>query len=745
MIRNSARTVCFISSFPPRQCGIANFTNDLIKAIGIKREEEFTPLVVAMRASEDVKYSDPVALQIRQNVEGDYRAAADYINYSHADVVCLQHEYGLFGGEQGNYLLLLLRRLRVPVVTTFHTVLEEPEDIQQQVLKEIADISYRVVVMSRQGISMLKKVYNIPDEKVLLLPHGIPDLPLVESKNYKRKLGLSDREIILTFGLISRNKGIEVMIKAMPDIISQEPSALYAVAGATHPNVVLTDGEEYRLSLQRLVTELNLQEHVIFYNHFIRVPQLHQWLCAADYYVTPYLHAQQLTSGTLAFALGSGKAIISTPYWYAEELLSDGCGRLVPFGDSRAIAANIVELLEDRKSCLNLRKKAYARGREMVWPKVGTRYWKLLSEPKRPAAARPLLRGTGAEESRSVVDLPELKLDHLTRLTDSVGLIQHAKFIVPNREHGYCTDDNARALEVIVKYYRTKKDKEALRLLNIYLGFVHYAQHSDGNFQNFVDYHRKLVEPDKPGDALGRALQGLGAVLAYAPTPAYLPFVKDCFNRAVRHLPVASLRGRAYSIAGLYYYFKQFGEEDEKRRLLRQNAELLAGAFEDGCEGDWRWFEGELAYDNAALPLGLFTAARALDDSSYLSKAVESCDFLLKHTYQDRLFSFIGNRGWFNLGGVKARFEQQPIEAGSTVLMLRSAYEATGESKYLTLMRKAFDWFLGDNDLQVPVYDLVTGGCGDGLDKDGVNGNQGAESVLSFLHALICVWETYAS
>ena len=745
MAKSSVRTICLISSFPPRQCGIANFANDLINAIRINRKDNFSPLVVAMRGAEQLDYSDPVVLEIRQDVEGDYRAAADYINYSQADVVSLQHEYGLFGGEDGNYLLLLLRRLHVPVVTTLHTVLDEPSDSQRKVLTEIADISYRVVVMSRQGLSMLRDVYGIEREKIVLLPHGIPDLPLVDSRNYKRKLGLSDREIILTFGLLSRNKGIEVMIKAMPEIVAQEPSALYAIVGATHPNVLLSDGQEYRLSLQRLVADLNLQEHVLFYNHFIRVPELYQWLCAADFYVTPYQQVQQLTSGTLAFALGSGKAIISTPYWYAEELLSGGCGRLVPFGDSQAIAAEIGKLFKDQKARLALRKRAYARGREMVWPKVAARYWKLLSEPRRPVAVTPSLRKPVAEQAVSMVDLPELKLDHLTRMTDSVGLIQHAKFIVPNRDHGYCTDDNARALEVVVKYYRNKKDKEALRLLNIYLGFVHYAQHADGSFQNFISYDRKFCNPDQPGDALPRALLGLGAVMANAPTPAYLSFAKDCFDRAVLHLPAKSFRGQAYSIIGLSYYLRQFADEADKRDLLRRSADLLAGALQENSGKDWTWFEDELIYDSAALPHSLFVAGEIFNDSSYRSKAVDSCEFLLKHTFDGQHFSFVGNQGWLPRGGVKARFGQQPIEACSTTLMLRLAYEATGEARYLSLMRKAFDWFMGDNDLQVPVYDLVTGGCGDGLEKDGVSANQGAESLLSFLNALISVAESYAS
>ena len=742
MIADPKRSVCFISSFLPQQCGIANFTNDLINAIGANAED-FSPSVVAVRGVGPISYADPVKFEIRKHIEADYWSAADYINFSQAQMVSLQHEYGLFGGEQGNYLLLLLRQLRVPVVTTLHTILDDPSDVQDKVLSEIADISYRVIVMSQRGISMLTDIYKVPRPKIVHLPHGIPDLPMVNPDNYKRKFGLGGRKIILTFGLISRNKGIEVMIRALPNIVAEDPSVLYAVVGVTHPSVKLSDGEEYRLSLQRLVAKLGLEKHVIFYNRFVKVPELYQWLCAADFYVTPYLHAQQLTSGTLAFALGSGKAIVSTPYWYAEELLADGRGRLVPFGDSQAIAATVVELLRDRRACRAMRKRAYTLGREMTWPSVGARYWKLFSQPRRPAKA--IFRTAVAEQTRSVVDLPDLRLDHLVRLTDEVGLIQHAHFIVPDRSHGYCTDDNARALELMIKCYRNKNDKEVERLLSIYLGFVCHAQRPDGGFHNFVSYDRRFAEPDVPGDALPRAIIGLGALLAYPPTRAYLPFVKERFDRAVNYLPVESLRGRAYSIIGLNYYLRTFGEADDMRKMLKRNAELLISAYKHHCRQDWAWFEDQVIYDGASIPQALFVASDTLENSPYLDIAVQSCEFLLRHIYNGHHFSFVGNDDWLVRGGQKARLDQQPIEAASTVLMLRAAHQATGRVEYLTLMRKAFDWFMGDNDLQIPVYDLVTGGCGDGLHKDGISVNQGAESLLSFLGALICVRDSYTS
>ncbi|MHC4184839.1 MAG: glycosyltransferase family 4 protein, partial [Planctomycetota bacterium] len=331
MTKGTTRKVAFVSSFPPRKCGIATFISDLVRAVTSAARGQFQPLVVAMRSDNDLKYDDPVKFEIRQKVKNDYISAADYVNFSNVDLVSVQHEFGLFGGEAGSYLSLLVDRLSAPVITTLHTVLNEPNPDYYESMVDVCNASYKVITMNERGVDMLRDIYGISGKKVDLIAHGIPDLPFVDSNYYKHKFGVDGRRTILTFGLLSRNKGIEVMLKAMPAIVKADPSILYIVLGMTHPNVLKHEGESYRLSLQRMVKDLGLQEHVVFHNRFVNEEELHNFLCAADIYVTPYLNREQLTSGTLSFAVGTGKAVVSTPYWAAMELLAEGRGKLVGF------------------------------------------------------------------------------------------------------------------------------------------------------------------------------------------------------------------------------------------------------------------------------------------------------------------------------------------------------------------------------------------------------------------------------
>ena len=530
MVKRAKKRVVFLSSFLPRKCGIATFTTDLIANTSTAAKGEFEPLVVAMRSGDELKYDHPVKFEIRQNVKKDYISAADYINFSHVDLVSVQHEFGLFGGEGGAYLSLLLNRLKAPIFTTLHTVLDEPDETYRKSMVDLCQASYKVVTMNERGVTMLSEVYGVSGEKVELIAHGIPDLPFVDSNYYKHKFGMEDRKTILTFGLLNQNKGIEVMLNAMPRIIEAEPSVVYIVLGMTHPNVLKHDGESYRFSLQRLVKSLGLENHVIFHNRFVDDQELHNFLCAADIYVTPYLSKKQLTSGTLSFAVGTGKAVVSTPYWAAEELLADGRGKLVNSGDSKAIAESIVELLKSDSLFYSLRRRAYDYGRSRTWPRIGQIYWKLFSAktlPVRIAAKSPL----SAAEMMSNIEVPEPSLEHLKRLTDDTGLYQHAKFTIPNREFGYCTDDNARALIVTVEYYAQHPRPEALGLFERYLSFVIHSQNRDGSIKNFMNFDRTWWDEEPANDAFGRVLWALGTVMAKPPSSAYLSIVKDCFAR----------------------------------------------------------------------------------------------------------------------------------------------------------------------------------------------------------------------
>ena len=743
MAKGSKRKVAFISTYPPRKCGIATFTSDLIRSTKAAAKGQFEPLVVAMRSDNDLKYNDPVKFEIRQDVKSDYICAADYINFSHVDLVSVQHEFGLFGGDSGSYLGLLLNRLKTPIITTLHTILDKPEPDTYKSLVDVCNASYKIITMNERGLEMLNDIYGISGKKVELISHGIPDLPFVDSNYYKHKFGLESRKTILTFGLINRNKGIELMLKAMPKIIKADPSVVYIVLGMTHPSVLKHEGESYRFSLQQIVKELGLQDHVIFHNRFVNDEELHNFLCATDIYVTPYLNKEQLTSGTLSFAVGTGKAVVSTPYWAAMELLSDGRGKLVRFDDWTQISDAIIEILQKESLFYSLRRRAYEYGRSRTWPKIGQVYWKLFNAKCVPVyitARKPL----SATETISSIEVPEPSLDYLKKLTDSTGLFQHAKLTIPNRDHGYTTDDNARAVIAMADYYSQYPEPEALKLFDIYLSFILHSQNNDGTLKNFMNFDRSWRKNEPASDALGRVLWAFGTVMAKPPSTSYLSIIKDSFDKSVQHVKRQYPRGTAYSIFGMSDYLKQFPGASDIKRQLEMSADELVMQYEENSTSDWQWFEDILTYDNAVLPQALFVAGMTLDSEKYLETAKKTCEFLLGNTFNGEHFSFVGCNGWYERGQKKATFDQQPIEAVSMVMMLRAAYDATHDGRYLSLQRKAFDWFLGANDMYIPLYNFRNKGCYDGLTQDGVNLNQGAESILSFLLSLLSIVESYA-
>jgi glycosyltransferase involved in cell wall biosynthesis len=742
MAESSLQKVAFVSSFLPRRCGIATFTADLIDSVTKASKGRFEPLGVAVRDEGDPAYGDPVKFEIRCNVKSDYICAADYINFSNVDLVSVQHEFGLFGGEAGSYLNLLLGRINAPVITTLHTVLDHPAPDYYKSLVDVCRLSDKVITMNERGVRMLSDIYGVGSDKIELIPHGIPDLPFVDNNYYKYKFGMEGRRTILTFGLLNRNKGIEVMLKALPAVIEAEPSVLYVILGMTHPLVIKYEGESYRFGLQRLVKELGCAEHVIFHNRFVGDDELHNFLCAADVYVTPYLSREQLTSGTLSFAVGAGKAVVSTPYWAAEELLSDGRGKLVDFGDWRRLGETVVEILRDEGLFYGLRRKAYDYSRSRTWPRIGGIYWKLFS-------SQWLLSHAGSRTSPSItepssaIEVPEPSLVHLKRLTDDTGLLQHSRFIIPDRLHGYCTDDNARAVIAMVKYYAQYTDAEALELFERYLSFVLHAQKPDGTVRNFMNFDRTWRRNEPASDALGRTLWALGTVVAEPPAASCLLVVKDGFDLSVRHVPKLAPRGMAYAVLGMADYLRQFPGASDIKRHLGRAADSLVALYGRNASGDWQWFETQLTYDNAVLPHALFAAGTVLENDQYRETAEKACEFLLDNIYTGEHFSFIGCDGWYKRGGPRAEFDQQPVEAAGTVMMLRAAYESLGRQRYLALQRKAFDWLLGKNDLGIALYDFKTKGCCDALVPGGVNRNQGAESLLSFMLGLLAIVESY--
>ena len=735
--------VSFISTYPPRRCGIGTFTHDLAQAVAQfvgdpLGDGEAVRVIALTNRPQSYNYGPEVQFEIRAHSRHDYKEAADFVNLSDTDVVNLQHEFGIFGGADGDHILHLLGNLARPVVTTLHTVLEHPTPGQYTTLKAVCDASTFVVVMAQRAVDMLVNIYGVPRDKIVLIYHGAPDVPFLDPAYTKDQFQAVGRRVILTFGLLSPNKGIEVAIEAIAQLVDEFPDLLYIVLGATHPEVKRRYGEEYRISLERMVTSKGLSDNVVFYDQFVSLKQLIRFIVAADIYLTPYHVKEQITSGTLTYALACGKAIVSTPYWYAEELLADGRGRLVPFRDPPAMAAVLRELLHDEAQRDELRKRAYQFGRQMVWPKVADSYVtvfrRALQERRRLAV------GYKPEWTYERHSLPEIKLDHLRTLTDDTGIYQHALYSVPDRRHGYTTDDNARAAIAMIRNWELFQDEEIIPLLQRYLGFINYAfDRSTGRMRNFMSYDRRFLEEVGSEDSHGRALWALGETVAHAPRPEILGFAANLFQAA---LPACekftSPRAWAYSILGLCAYLERFGGDREARRICGELAERLHRSFTDNATSDWPWNEDVVTYDNARLPQALIVASGPLGNEAMRTLGISLLNWLLKVQTNPRegCLSVIGNNGWFPRSGTRARFDQQPIEAAALIDAAYEAYRATQDRTWLNQIEMCFDWFLGQNEVHQSLVDLHTGGCKDGLHAAGVNQNQGAESTISWLIAL---------
>lgn len=741
--------VCIIGTYPPRECGIGTFTWDLRHAIEGDYDRLRLPgetsagatTVLAMtNAASRYEYPPEVVFEIQQNQAKDYRLAAEYINFSDTDVVSLQHEFGIFGGAEGRFVVELLKNLRKPVITTLHTVLRQPEPGYKETLARIAHYSDHLVVMNSRAIPVLKEVYGVPEEKVSLIHHGVPDVPFVDSNFYKDKFGVEGKLVILTFGLLSRNKGIELMIEALPSVVAKHPNVVYIVLGATHPEVKRRQGEEYRYALKRRVRELGLDAHVKFYETYVDKEGLKEFIGASDIYVTPYRSAEQIVSGTLAYAVGMGKAVVSTPYMYAEELLSDGRGKLVPFDDAKALSETLTQLVEDDTERHAIRKRAYQFGRAMTWEQVGNDYTKLFDRVVSNYESRAITRPSPSTADSLEFDVPEARLDWMDKLTDGTSIIQHAAYGVPEYRHGYATDDAARGLVVALRHYDLMEDERAQEMAVRYLAFLRFAQKDDGTFYNFMNYARTFIEDETQQDTTGRALWGLGTAVCCGLSENMRVCAREMFERALEQLDdMHHPRALAYAICGLDAFLDRYDGAFAVRRKMGELASKLVQHNVDARRDDWNWFGGEMTYGNAKVPEAMLRAARALGDDNYKRIGLETLDFLIEQTYRDARFDFIGNQGWYRRDGERAVFGQQSIEAGYTTESCLLAFEMTNDTRYYDLAQAAVEWFLGRNRLGVQVYDLQTGVCADGLDQQGVSLNAGAESVICCLVGLLAL------
>lgn len=685
-------------------------------------------------------YPSEVRFEIAEQDLPAYQRASDFLNISDVDLVCVQHEFGIYGGPAGSHVLALLRELRMPIVTTLHTILRDPNREQFRVMRELVRLSTRLVVMTERSTQFLRDIYQAPMEKVDLIPHGIPDMPFADPNYFKDEFGVAGKQVLLTFGLLSPNKGIEYALRALPEIIREFANVVYIVLGQTHPNLLRDEGEAYRLDLERLAKDLGVQKHVVFFNRFVELEELMRFIGAMDIYLTPYLTEAQITSGTLAYAFGSGNAVVSTPYWHAAELLTGERGKLVPFRDAKSIASAVIALLRDESLRHAMRKNAYKLGRDMVWKRVAQSYVRSFERARQDHSFIGRKSSPIKTLDEQPGQLPEMKLDHLYRMTDSTGIFQHASFTVPNFSEGYCTDDNARALVLALLLQELGYGSPQLAArTSTYAAFLNHAfNRTTRRFRNFMSFDRNWIEEIGSEDSQGHALWALGKCVSQDCHGSFQLLAAQLFEEA---LPVAtefvSPRAWAFTLIGIDEYLRRFSGDRRASQIRDSLIARLVQRYSDSATDEWQWFEDVVSYSNAKLPHAMILNGRTLNNEVMLEVGLRSLRWLTHvQTSESGSYRPIGSNGFFPRGKERAIYDQQPIDAHATISACIEAYRATSDMSWVTEARRAFEWFLGRNDLGLALYDATTGGCRDGLHIDRLSQNQGAESTLAFLLSL---------
>ncbi|MCD8741690.1 glycosyltransferase family 4 protein [Mucilaginibacter roseus] len=740
--------IAYISTYPPRECGIATFNQNLMRAINANFPERKKPsdggYVVALNDSSDIEeyeYPEEVKYVVRQNNQKDYIRAANYINTSTVDACILEHEFGIYGGESGIYILPLINRLEKPLISILHTVLKEPSYVQRIIIREIAEQSSKVVVMSQRAVEFLTDIYDIPEEKIQIIEHGVPDLEAPVDNPVKSLSSFKNHRVLLTFGLLSRNKGLETVIKALPKIVEKHPDVVYVILGNTHPGVLKNSGEEYRDSLKSLAAQLGVAKNLAFINKFVSEEELINYLTACEVYVTPYLNEAQITSGTLSYAVGSGAAVVSTPYWHAQELLAHNRGRLFDFKNHDALSDIVIELLDDDNALNELKQNAYQYGLHLRYPAIGAEFIKVAQEAcMSHDFSDKILKN-------SIVDpeiLPNFSLAHILRLTDDTGIVQHAKYGIPNLKEGYCLDDNSRALIMAIMAYQRNKSQEAFDLLPVYLSYIHYMQTDDGNFRNFLSFDRRYLDEIGSEDSFGRTIWALGHLIGCAASNSYREFALELFQKSFPHFKnLRYLRGMANTIIGISLYLQAVPTDEGMVQELNRLTQPLVNAFNEAATDDWQWFEEGMTYDNAILPLALLHSCEITGNEEVRQIALKSMAFLDNLTLSNGYLSPVGNDGWYYRGGTFPVYDQQAIETMAMVLMHFQAYKIFRTPEYIEKMFLSYKWFLGENTLRAPLYDYETKGCCDGLLPTGINRNQGAESTLAYMISHLTVLKAF--
>jgi len=725
--------LAFVGDYVPRRCGIATFTADICEALAAEYPDTKCIVGSVNDREEGYDYPDRVRFEIAEKEVASYRRAGEFLNINNVEVLSVQHEFGIYGGAAGSHLLELLRSVRMPIVTTLHTVLQDPSEEQRFVMAELDKLSNRLVVMADRGRNLLETVYGVSPHKIDLIPHGVIDLPFMDSNFYKDEFQVEGKTVLLTFGLLSPNKGIEYGIEALPAILEKDPDVVYLVLGATHPNLLAAEGEKYRTKLEKLARDKGVADKVIFHNRFVALQELKEFIGAADIYLTPYLNVAQVTSGTLAYAFGAGKAIVSTPYWHAQELLSDDRGILVPFADSAAIAKAVTSFLTHPTRMTAMRKRAWKQGRDMIWPVVARRYMESFGRARESMSETIIM---AAPLPLEPLPRPDLKLDHLFTMCDHSGIFQHAIYNVPNFHEGYCTDDNARAFILTVLLEELGRSSEKVeRLASSALAFLWYA--FDGNtcrFRNFMSYSRDWLELHGSEDSHARALWAVATALGRSKNAGHRNLCALLFQRGLP--PVArfsSPRAWAFSLIAIHEYLRTLSGDRVVSQMRDTLTHMLGDLFQANATPDWQWFERIATYDNAKLSHAMILSGHWTCNAETLDIGLRSLRWLLDaQMTPEGQFSPIGCHGFWPRGGEQARFDQQPLEAHAMISACLEAFRVTRDEDWRTAARRCFDWFLGRNVLGQPLYDEKTGGCRDALLQDNLNQNQGAESSLAY-------------
>ena len=726
--------IALIGNYPPRKCGIATFTKDLNE--GFKNNDIETAVVAINDGLNQYNYPSDVVFEIEQNDLASYINAAEFLHTNKFDAVILQHEFGIFGGQDGKHIIQLLKRLRMPVITTMHTILDNPSDNQRHVVNELARLSNKIVSISAKGVDLLSDVYGVVAEKSTHIHHGVHEIANQDVEWLKKKLGVENKKVLLSFGLLSKNKSIEVVINALPEVVKKHPDIVYIIVGATHPHVIKHEGEDYRHSLIRLVKKLGLEKNVLFINRFVSNDELFSYLKMCDIYVIPYLGEKQISSGTLIYTMGAAKPIISTPFWYAKEMLEDNRGMLFDFKDSEQLSGKINLLLDDEDLRNSIAQNAFDLAKECYWPEIGIKYNELAAE---------LIKDEGvykteyelADESELKFEYPPIKLNHLQTMTDNTGMLQHARYSIPDRSNGYCTDDNARALLLSVMLQDDVQDVDELnRLSSIYLSYLDFAWNPEkGRFRNFMSYSRDWLDEEGTEDSNGRAIWALGYAAANSNRSNFYLHSNSLFRMSFPVVKsISHPRASAYSMLGLTYYVKTHGDA-EVIELLKEKAYQLYGFFDKTIDNEWLWHDEKVTYGNSRIPQALIFAGWYLKDDKLAERGLKILNWLIDKQFANDIFSPVGNDGWLTPQH-KAQFDQQPLEANGMIDACLQAESYTKDEKYSSYALKAFNWFTGDNDIGEVVYDFATGGSRDGLMSGGVNMNQGAESTISWLMSL---------